>query len=192
MIVLLSGEAVKKNVQVSIRIYYFTCDIMSCELVMRIYIRDMRRVVIRGLVTRISSRAAKRVNDKRATGINLSSFPGWWSGNFLLIVGGNRVCRPVDQTLNSSLLTLRPTTDSVTQWLYCIHQSMLHCMHLGYPPGPSCSRSRSVLHGPSFQTNFAVTIINVPFKYATVTRNHLIILFKKNIPFSGISKFTCA
>lgn len=108
------------------------------------------------LVTRISSRTAKRLNDKRATGINLSSFPGWWSGNFLLIVGGNRVCRPVDQTLNSSLLRYALLPDSVTQWLYCIHQSMLHCMHLNYSPDPSCSRIRSVLHGPNSETIFAV------------------------------------
>lgn len=56
----------------------------------------------------VSSRVAKRVNDKRAMGINLSVLPSWWSGNFLLIVGGNRVCRPVDQTLNSSLLRCTP------------------------------------------------------------------------------------
>lgn len=74
---------------------------LCCMNLMRML--AMHRVDMR-LVTCISSRAAKRLNDKRATGINLSSFPGWWSGNFLLIVGGNRVCRPVDQTLNSSLL----------------------------------------------------------------------------------------
>lgn len=102
-----SNEAVKTKMSKSLYsriLFYARSGIMSYTNLWWEYIRDRRRVVIRELVTRISSRAAKRVNDKRATGINLSSFPGWWSGNFLLIVGGNRVCRPVDQTLNSSLL----------------------------------------------------------------------------------------
>lgn len=148
----------------------------------------LRRYAI--LVTRISSRTAKRLNDKRATGINLSSFPGWWSGNFLLIVGGNRVCRPVDQTLNSSLLrcALLPIRlpngyTASTNRCCTVCTSTTPRTLLAREPGAYCMDR--VLKRSS-----RLTIINVAFKYATVTRNHLIMLFYKNLFFfSGISKF---
>lgn len=143
----------------------------------------MHRVDTR-LVTRVSSRAAKRLNDKRATGINLSSFPGWWSGNFLLIVGGNRVCRPVDQTLNSSLLrcallpirlpngytasTNRCCTVCTPTTIRALlaRESRAYCMDWDY-----------------LKLSPRLTIINAAFKYGCVTRNHLIILFYKIIFF---------
>lgn len=149
----------------------------------------MHRVDTR-LVTRVSSRAAKRLNDKRATGINLSSFPGWWSGNFLLIVGGNRVCRPVDQTLNSSLLRCALLPIRLPNGYTA---STNRCCTVCTP-----TTTRALLARESgtycmdrvLKLSLRLTIINVAFKYASVTRNHLIIIFYKNIFFfSSISKF---
>jgi len=55
--------------------YYILCAYISdFRYVMQTPYGFAMRVETR-LVRHISSRAAKRVNDKRATGINLSSFP---------------------------------------------------------------------------------------------------------------------
>lgn len=121
------------------------------------------------LVTRISSRTAKRLNDKRATGINLSSFPGWWSGNFLLIVGGNRVCRPVDQTLNSSLLRYALLPIRLPNG-YTASTNRCCTVCTSTTPRTLLAReSGAYCMDRILKRSSRLTIINVAFKYATVT-----------------------